>query len=173
MKIVDFEARRATPSDADAIAAAHRDSIRSLGALVYPIEVVNDWSARLIGEAYVKAMERGEVFYIVVGAIDGESAVLGFASHRVEAGQHRTAVYVRGAVSRRGIGSALFRLAEAQARALGAANIYVAASLGAVEFYKAHGFDEVGRGEHRLRTGRPMACVFMDKTLRMAGIVGV
>ena len=173
MNVVDFETRRATPSDADDIAAAHRDSIRSLGALFYPTEIVNDWSARLMGEAYLKAMERGEVFYIAVGAIAGESTVLGFASHRVEAGQHRTAVYVRGATSRRGIGSALFRLAEAQALAVGATNIHVDASLAAVEFYKANGFDEVGRGEHRLRSGRPMACVFMEKTLRTTGIVGV
>ncbi len=164
MKGVEFEIRRASPADADNIAVAHGDSIRSIGALFYPAEIVNDWGAGLTGELYVKAMERGEVFYIAVGAIDGKPAVLGFASHRVEAEQHRTAVYVRRTASRRGIGSALFRLAETEATAAGATSIHVDASLAAVEFYRTNGFDEIGRGEHRLRSGRPMACVFMRKT---------
>lgn len=169
MKTLDFEIRRANRSDADDIAVAHRDSIRSLGALFYPAEIVHDWGARLTGDLYVKAMESGEVFYIAVGAIDGKPAVLGFASHRVEAKQHRTAVYVRGTASRRGIGSALFRSAEAEATAAGATSIHVDASLAAVDFYKANGFEEVGRGEHRLRSGRRMACVFMRKTLATTG----
>jgi hypothetical protein len=38
-------------------------------------------------------------------------------------------------------------------------------SIGA-QFYKANGFEEVGRGQHRLWSGRPMACVFMRKELR-------
>ena len=38
------------------------------------------------------------------------------------------------------------------------------ASLAAVEFYQAHGFEETGRGDHRLRSGRRMPCVFMRKT---------
>ena len=165
MNAVEFEIRRATPSDASDIAAAHRDSIYSIGARFYPAEIVNDWAAGLMGHRYVTAMDRGEVFYVAIGAIDGKPAILGFASHRVEDKQHRTAVYVRGAASRRGIGSALFRSAEASAVTAGATSIHVAASLAAVEFYRRNGFEEVRRGEHRLATGRLMACVFMRKTL--------
>jgi putative acetyltransferase len=113
----------------------------------------------------VRAMERGEIFYIAVGTLDGKSAVLGFASHRVEASQHRTAVYVRGAASRCGLGSALFRLAEAEAVTAGASSIHVDASLAAVEFYQANGFEEVARGQHQLRSGRSMPCVLMRKDL--------
>jgi putative acetyltransferase len=163
---VTYEIRRATPSDGDALAAAHLDSIRSIGPRFYSTEIVNDWAARLNAYLYVKAMECGEVFYIAVGVVDGAPLILGFASHRVEARQHRTAVYVRGSAARRGIGSALFRLAESEAIAAGATHIHVAASLAAVEFYKANGFEEVRRGQHMLRPGRPMPCVFMRKTLR-------
>jgi ribosomal protein S18 acetylase RimI-like enzyme len=119
----------------------------------------------LTGDLYVRAMDRGEVFFIAVGAIDGEPAVLGFATHRVRGAEHRTAVYVRGAAARRGIGSALFRLAEADALESGADSVHVDASLAAVDFYKANGFEETSRGEHRLRTGRLMPCVFMRKAL--------
>ncbi len=146
MRTTEFEIRCARPSDADDLAAAHIDSIHSIGALFYEADVVNDWSAGLRGDIYVKAMERGEVFYIAVGKTDGKSEVLGFSSYRVEQNEHRTAIYVRA----------------------GANSIRVDASLAAIQFYKANGFDEVGRGEHRLWSGRPMPCVFMRKILAAA-----
>jgi putative acetyltransferase len=164
LQTVEFEIRRAGPADAAAIAAAHLDSIRSIGALYYAPAVVSDWAARVTGALYVNAMACGEVFYLALSTA-GEPHVLGFSSHRVEEHEHRTAVYVRGEAARRGIGSALFRSAEAAAIAAGATSIHVDASLAAVEFYKANGFEEVGRGEHHLSSGRPMACVFMRKSL--------
>lgn len=166
MKIAQFETRRAHRSDADDIAVAHRDSIRSVGPKFYPTNVVDDWEEGLTGDVYVKAMEGGEVFFIATGEIDGKAAVLGFATdYCVDGSEHGTSVYVRGIAVRRGIGSALFRLVEAHAVANGATSIHVEASLAGVEFYKANGFVEVGRGETRLMSGRPIACVFMRKTL--------
>jgi putative acetyltransferase len=157
--------RRATVADADEMAAAHLDSIRSIGALYYDGPIVSDWSAHVKGDLYVHAMARGEAFYIAVRELPGQPAVMGFSSHRVDANEHRTAVYVRGQAARLGIGSALFRSAEAGAITAGATGIQVDASLAAVEFYKANGFEEVGRGEHRLSSGRSMPCVFMRKNL--------
>ena len=110
-------------------------------------------------------MNRGEVFYIAIGEIEGRPAVLGFASHRVDGTRHGTAVYIRGSARRRGVGSALFRLAEAHAIAAGASCIDVDASLAAVAFYRANGFESLGRGEHPLPSGQRMACVFMRKAL--------
>jgi putative acetyltransferase len=164
-----FETRRAHLSDAEAIAAAHRDSIRSIGPRFYPPDVVDDWGEGLTPDVYVRAMEGGEVFFIAVGKIEGESAVLGFATDYWIGGvQHGTSVYVRGAVARQGIGTALFALAEAEARARGATSIRVEASLAGVEFYERNGFEEVARGETRLMSGRPIACVFMRKLLGSA-----
>src|SRR5712664_3334777 len=154
-----FEIRRAGPADVEAITAAHLDSIRSIGAQYYTGVIVSDWGARVEGALYVNAMARGEVFYIAVGQLGDKAEVLGFSSHRIDGEEHRTAVYVRGKAARLGIGSALFRSAEAAAIAAGASSIHVDASLAAVEFYKANGFDQVGGGEHRLWSGRPMACV--------------
>lgn len=166
MEIGEFQARRARPSDVDDIALAHRDSIRSIGPAYYPESVVDDWGAGLAGDVYLKAMDGGEVFFIATASVDGRTLVLGFASdYRIEGSTHGTSVYVRGLAARRGIGSALLRLAEAHAIASGATNIQVEASLAGVEFYKANGFVEVRRGETRLMSGRPIACVFMRKML--------
>ena len=162
---IHFELRRARPADVDEIAAAHLDSIRSIGPLSYDAAIVSDWGARVKGDLYLNAMACGEVFYVAIGELSGELQVLGFSSHRIDDNEHRTAVYVRGRAARLGVGSALFRTAEAGAIAAGATSIHVDASLAAVEFYKANGFEEVGRGEHRLQSGRPMACVFMRKNL--------
>ncbi len=167
MKASEFETRRAVPSDAEAIALAHRDSIRSIGPLFYPPNVVDDWDEGLVGDVYVKAMERGEVFFIAVGNIADRPSVLGFASdYCIEGSTHGTSVYVRGVAARRGIGSALFALAEAYAAAHGATTIHVDASLAGVEFYKANGFTAIGRGETHLMSGRPIACVFMRKNVK-------
>jgi len=166
MPNTDFRLRRATPSDAEAIARTHRDSIETIGPHFYLAEIVREWGSGLTPDSYRRAMEHGEAFFI---AVDANDTVLGFSTHRVDGSQHGTAVYVRGSAARRGVGSALYRRAEAQALSAGAERIVIDASLAAVEFYKAHGFEETGRGDHRLRSGRRMPCVFMRKTLHHRG----
>jgi GNAT superfamily N-acetyltransferase len=166
MMIAELQIRRAEPEDADEIATAHRDSIRSIGPKFYLPDVVDDWQEGLTGDVYLKAMQRGEVFFIAVGMLEGQALVLGFASDYCIVGpKHGTSVYVRGIAARRGIGTSLFRAAEAHAIAHGATSIEIAASLAAVAFYKAHGFVELSRGQTRLMSGRPIACVFMSKNL--------
>lgn len=166
---IDFEIRRAAPADVDAIAEAHLDSIRAIGPRYYASDIVNDWGAMVKGSIYVDAMANGEIFFIASGELNGRAAVLGFSLHRIDGTEHGTAVYVRGDAARLGIGSALFRSAEAAAIAAGATSLHVDASLAAVEFYTANGFEEVGRGEHRLMSGRFMPCVFMRKFLAATG----
>ncbi len=165
-----FEIRGAGPDDADAIAAAHIDSIESLGPRSYPADVVRDWRAAIDPRIYLHAMAASEEFFIAVATQEGRREVLGFSSHHVGDGQHGVAVYVRGIAARRGIGSALLRTAEASAVAAGAASLRIDSSLVAVDFYKANGFVEMGRGEHTLRVGRAMACVFMQKNLSGVGV---
>lgn len=166
---VTFTIRQATLTDVGQIAAAHLDSIRSIGSRHYEPQIVNDWGARVSQELYASAMARGEIFFVAIGDLDGDPVVLGFSSHALYGDEHRTAVYVRGKAARVGIGSALFRAAEGSAIAAAATSIHVDASLAAVEFYGANGFEEVGRGDHRLSRGRHMPCVFMRKNLAAAG----
>ncbi len=163
---MDVDTRTARPDDADDIAAAHRDAILSLGPAAYPPEVVTDWQDGLTASLYQDAMDAGEVFFIATGTIDREKTVLGFSSdYAIDGPRHGISVYVRGRAARRGVGTTLLKLAEVHAREHGATSIHVDASLVAVEFYAANGFVEVGRGERHMKTGRPIACVFMKKDL--------
>ena len=165
MNIVVTETRRAHAGDAEAILAAHLDSIRTIGPRFYPPEIVEAWSAGLTRDVYVNAMDNGEAFFVAIGPVDGESVVLGFATHRVDDAQDGASVYVRGIASRSGIGSMLFRLAERHAREHGARTIDIQASLAGLAFYRAHGFEEIGPGDAVLTTGGSMPCVFMRKRL--------
>jgi putative acetyltransferase len=160
-----IDTRRAHPRDAEAIALAHVDSIRSIGPAFYAPEIVEAWGAGLTPDIYVKAMEGGEAFFIATGYIDGEPVVLGFSTHRIDDTQDGASVYVRGSAARQGIGTTLLRLAEEHALAAGATSIQIQASLAGVAFYKANGFEELGRGKASLRSGQSMACVFMRKLL--------
>jgi len=160
-----FEIRGAGTEDVNAMAAAHIDSIESIGPRFYPADVVHAWLAGIQPGLYLRAMAAGEVFFVAVTSQERSREVLGFSSHHVDDGQHGVGVYVRGIAARRGIGSALLRMAESAAVAARAASVRLDSSLAAVDFYKANGFVETGRGEHRLRQGRTMACVFMHKNL--------
>ena len=161
----EVQIRRADPTDAAAIASAHLDSIRSIGSTFYPRDVVDAWGSGLTPDIYVQAMEGGEAFFIATKHIDGQLVVLGFATHRVDDSQDGTSVYVRGGAARQGIGTSLLRLAEAHALAHGATSLQIQASLAGVEFYKANGYQEIGRGEAQLMSGKSMPCVFMRKFL--------
>ena len=59
-QVVKFEVRRAGLADVDEIAAAHIDSIRSIAPLYYDPAIVSAWGARVKGDLYVEAMNRGE-----------------------------------------------------------------------------------------------------------------
>ena len=172
--ITQIVIRQAEQSDVDHIAEAHRDSIRSIAPAFYPPDDVDAWQDGLTGDLYLKAMDAGEVFFIATARVDGTPLVLGFASdYCVEDTVHGTSVYVRGIAARRGIGTALLRRAEAHAAASGATSIQIEASLAGLEFYKACGYSEVRRGETRLLSGHPIACVVMHKALLASDIVGV
>jgi putative acetyltransferase len=159
----DVELRRATPADAPAMAVAHLDSIRSIGPAFYSPELVDAWAAAVSPEMYVKAMAGGEVFFIAVAPGDG--AVLGFASHVPNRGNDGASAYVRGSSARQGVGSALWRLAEAHAREQGATAITIEASLAGVAFYRAHGFVDIEGCDVPLRNGVAIPCVVMRKDL--------
>ena len=172
LEVSDVELRRATPDDAAAMAAAHLDSIRSIGPAFYGAALVDAWAAAVTPEMYVDAMAKGEVFFIAVASIDGEPAVLGFASHVPNGGNDGASAYVRGRAARQGVGSALWRLAEAHARASGARALTIEASLAGVAFYQAHGFVEIQRREARLRNGLVIPCVVMRKDLTSPAAAG-
>lgn len=156
--------RPARLADAFAIAHVHHGAVHGLAAAHYPPELRHQW-ARPVDRARAERMfgeaEAGGAVQLVAeleGAIVGVANVLPAASEIV-------ACYVLPAAARRGVGSRLLAEMEAIARRAGCAHLALRASLNAADFYRAHGYIETGRGEHRLADGAPMAAVFMRKDL--------
>lgn len=168
--VTELVIRQAKPSDVDAMAEMHRDSIRVIGPAFYLPDAVAAWQADITGGLYLEAMDRGEVFVIATARVDGEPLVCGFASNYcIEGTTYGTSVYVRGRLARRGIGTALLETAEADAATRGATSIEIEASLAAVEFYKVHGYVELRHGVTRLPSGHPIATVSMRKSVPDCG----
>jgi len=160
-----FQIRRAHPIDANALAEVHMESIRSIGVKFYAEEVVREWGAPRDGTPYLNAMQHGQIFFVACSSSVVDGSILGFSSWRIEDARHRIAVYVSDSASRKGIGSALFQAAEEIARVQGAREIHVDSSLAAVEFYLRKGFEKISSGEHAMRSGMRMGCVFMRKSI--------
>jgi len=73
--------RRATEEDAAAIALAHLDSIRSLGARFYPPDVVAAWSEGLTPSLLSRCHAGRRGVFIAIGQLEGQR--LCWASRRI------------------------------------------------------------------------------------------
>lgn len=103
------------------------------------------WAMTVGGETYVVAEERGRI--------------VGYAARR---GAEVTAVFVRPARARAGIGAALLARVEHDAVRGGARSLLVRAALGAVPFYTARGY----RGTRRVRMPLPGGALLPATAMR-------
>ncbi len=67
-----IQIRPAVVTDANQIATAHVDSIRSLGAKVYGPDVISAWRTPRDGERYRRAMGDRELFFLAISSDDNE-----------------------------------------------------------------------------------------------------
>lgn len=155
--------RPATIADTDELALVHVASIRDVGAGFYSAEAIAAWTQPRSGRTYAEGIRRGEKIF--VATTSSEPDLLGFSWYFRADDKDHTSVYMLARAARRGVGTKLFLAAEEAARSSGATTLDIDASLAAVTFYAANGFVEVGRGEHVLRSGIPIACVHMRKQL--------
>jgi putative acetyltransferase len=156
--------RPAKPSDARGILEAHHSAVTETAAGDYPRQVIEIWGAPVTDER-VQAYARGALLRetTLVAEVDGVIAGFGVI---IEAGNELRAVYVAHRFSGQGVGSALLRELEKLAREYGCKKLEMDSSLTAESFYRCHGFEVLGRGEHPMGdSGRTMACVRMRKKL--------
>ena len=121
---MEVDIREATPDDALAVRDVHIASIEGLGPSAYDPEVVAAW-----------ARDRDPVEYPIT-ADDSCSLV-------AEVGAEVTAAYVRPEVAREGVGSALLAELGRAARERGIKTLGLWASLPALPFYLARGYERV------------------------------
>jgi putative acetyltransferase len=143
--------REATTADARGIRDVHLESIEGLGGRRYTDEQVSAWAHDRDPKQY--PIESVSTYFLVAENTD---RIVGLGWMTLEADDYLqapveaeiTAVYVHPSVARHGIGSRIYNELEAHARRQDIASLGLWASLTAIPFYEAHGYDHVA--EHTI-----------------------
>jgi len=151
--------RPALESDAPAVWRVHTASVQALCAGWYSEQEITVWIARLVADAYRRAIRAHSM---VVAERDGD--VVGFGELDLER-REVVAVYVLPDATGAGVGSALLAHLEATARSHGLVRLTLCASLNAETFYAHRGWRAAAREKHRLTSAVAVDCVRMDKAL--------
>jgi putative acetyltransferase len=151
--------RAAGPGDAAFIQQVHEDSIRGLGPRAYSRAEVESWATGLKPTGYVWAMTQGGETFLVAET----NRIIAFCSFTAD---EVRGLYVRPEWAGRGIGSELLARAEAALHASGRECIPIGASLSAVGFYLARGYEIVRRRSWRTRGGLVIDIADMKKLVR-------
>jgi putative acetyltransferase len=151
--------RRATPKDAPAIGEIHMRAIRELSASHYSPAEIAAWANPRKPEFYLDSILNKE-FYVAAEA----DVVVGFGTLNQQT-REIEAVYVSPGVARRGIGSEILRALEERAQLLQLPDLYLKASLNAIQFYEQAGYEQKEETKHRLQSGAEISCVIMKKQL--------
>lgn len=143
--------REATTDDAGAVNSVHRAAIRELGPGAYDERQVAAWLEG--GEPRSYPIDAADTGFLAAD-IDGDVVGFGWLDH--DPGGHLsapvegevTAVYVAPSVARRGVGTALLDALEERARDADLGSLGLRASLNAVPFYEARGYERVAERSH-------------------------
>ena len=163
-----MQVRPARPEDAHAIFDLHVASIRAFGPETYTDEQVEAWARPPDDAPRYPIGEPGQ--YYVVAERGGALAGFGhLTDHAEEYGTDAAveAVYVHPDNAGRGVGSAVLAHLEGYARAAGHETLALWASLNAVPFYEASGWERVGERDHET-SGAVLTVVEMRKDLSYA-----
>jgi GNAT superfamily N-acetyltransferase len=131
--------RLARMDEIRAIHAVHRDSVTSLCTSHYTPEQIATWLDGRTPEIYVDGITSGQLWV----AIGEDETIAGFVEIH---GHVLGKLFVRGASAGSGVGRRLLATAVDAIKATGAASVYLEASRNARDFYRKHGFVEIGTG---------------------------
>jgi putative acetyltransferase len=154
--------RHATEADAESILDLRCAAIRAFGSERYHEEQVERWAAQPLGSAPYLESIRNESESVVVAEANGELA--GFGRVELDTGVV-SAVYVHPEYARNGVGSELLSHLESRARESGIDSMTLHASLNAVPFYEAYGYERISTVTHEVTGGVELACVEMVRNI--------
>jgi len=160
--------REAVPDDSEDVRDVHLASIMELGGQRYDNTQVEAWAHDRDPDEY--PITSGETYFLVAERND---QIVGFGQMKPEAdeyfestvGGEITAVYVRPSVSRQGIGTRIYTELEDEARRRGVTSLGLWASLNAVPFYEAQGYQRVTEHSHEFHGDVEGTVVEMIKSL--------
>lgn len=158
-----IDVRHAVEADSASVERVHRRAVEAVDRRFYSDDEITSWAGRRDAETrrtrFSDSLEES-VFQVA----ERGSRVVGFAQLIVESHEVR-ALYVDPRYGRRGIGRKLLDRLEDIARERGVPDLELKASLNAVAFYLARGYERLDDATHRLGDGTELRCVRMRKRL--------
>lgn len=151
--------RKALVSDTEAVCGVHKSSIRALCAGAYSAEQIEAWIGPRVPKDYEQFLK--ETVFL---AAEADEVVTAFAILSPATGELH-ALYVDPGHVGEGIGSALLRAVETEARECGLSMIALNATLNSVSFYERRGYSSRGGAVNELPDGTELPCVRMEKAL--------
>jgi putative acetyltransferase len=163
---MDVSLREAVPGDAHRICDVHLASIKGLAGQSYNEEQVAAWAHDRDPDDY--PIESEDTYFVVA---EDETAVIGFGWMKLDAGEYFQtgvegeirAIYIHPSVTGQGIGSRIYTELETQAIRQNIASLGLWASLNAVPFYEAQGYERVAEHVHEYQDGIELTLVEMSK----------
>lgn len=154
-----MEIREATSADAEAIRRVHAASIVGLGTEAYSEEQVDAWAAGCESADYGVAIESADGRFVVA---ENDEGIHGFGTLSFDTPEEYaatvdgevTGVYARPSSARNGVGSAILDDLEREAQERGVRTLGLSASLNAVPFYEARGYERVREHRHEFSADR-------------------
>jgi putative acetyltransferase len=165
---VTLSIRRARAGDGETIRRIHLASIRGLGGRAYPEEVVEAWAHDRDPEEYPIDEDDTAVFLAEqAGSVVGFGWITygGDPDFRAAVDGKIGAVYVHPSVARQGVGTTIYQALETRAREAGLESLGLWASLPAVPFYEAQGYERVREVEYEFDDGVTGLTLEMKKGL--------
>lgn len=151
--------RKAKQTDAQQIVNIFHDTIHTVNTRDYSTEEVNAWSPD-VPDADEWAKKRFPTRITFVA--DDEGTITGFGE--LETNGHIDCLYCHYNYQRRGVGAAIFRQIENEARALGLRRLFVEASITARQFFETQGFTIINQ-QTVVRRGVELTNFVMEKQI--------
>jgi len=155
----DVAIRPFQPSDGVPLADLHRRAILAISSDFYSLAERESWAQGLSADGYARSAANGEIFEIALGA---DSTPIAFCGRK---GDEVCGLYVAPDFHGRGIGKLLLARAETAIAAAGHGRVTLAASLSAVPFYLAHGYNEAERTGFTSRGGLFIQAARLEKVI--------
>lgn len=152
-----MDIRKAKRADAQQIVRVFHDTIHTVNTRDYTTEEVNAWSPD-VPDADEWAEKRLPARITFVA--DDEGTIVGFGE--LETNGHIDCLYCHHNCQSRGVGTAIFRQIENEARALGLRRLFVEASITARQFFETQGFTIVNQ-QTIVRRGVELTNFIMEK----------
>jgi len=156
----DLDFRRALPEDVDAVERLQKDAIRHGAREHYEEDALEAWADAFNRDGFVDKLDRHEVWIAEEGGRLGGYVSLDPATFEIDS------VYVAPEAFGRGIGRRLVEHILEVAREHRLENVWLDASINAIEFYEAMGFVVTGEDGSRVRCGVRIRCTRMARLVR-------